>query len=271
MKHSKLAKKLLTMLLCVAMLASTLPTYVMAADVGAADTESVEVEQEQTDTAESSDGTVENTQQSDATEEGENTQQSDATEEGENAQQSDATGDAEVPDNGTEDGLENGTANSEAAPVSEQLGDTPLGETADAQSTETMSVSDTDVAKIGDTGYATLAGAVTAATDGAVIELLADTTVTASVTVTKDITLQPAEGLAITVHRGTLQPAMFKLSSGAVLTLKGNLTLDGAKDDGSLSYGSIVLCEYGSSLVMNDGVTLQNNQHSNYNYDMLPL
>ena len=269
MKHSKLAKKLLTMLLCVAMLVSTLPTYVMAADVGAANTGSAEVEQEQTDTAEPTDGTAGDAQQPDVTGEEENNQQSDTTGEMENLQQPDATGEAEVPNAGTEDGLENGTANSETAPVSEQMGGTQIGEPTDGADLEAiapMSVSDTDVAKIGDTGYATLADAIAAATDGAVIELLADTTLTGTVNVTKDITLQPAEGLSVTVHRGVFQPAMFKLTSGATMTLSGNLTLDGAKSDGSLSYGSIVLCENGGSLVMNAGVTLQNNQHSNSTY-----
>ena len=46
----------------------------------------------------------------------------------ENLQQPDATGEAEVPNAGTEDGLENGTANSETAPVSEQMGGTQIGE-----------------------------------------------------------------------------------------------------------------------------------------------
>ncbi len=121
------------------------------------------------------------------------------------------------------------------------------------------------VAKIGSDGYDTLEEAVTAAVDGDVIELLTDVTLSASVTIAKNVTLQPAEGLSVTIYRGTLQPAMFKLSK-ATLTLSGSLTLDGAKSDGSLSYGSIVLCENGASLVMNEGVTLQNNQHNNYAY-----
>ena len=83
MKHSKLAKKLLTMLLCVAMLVSMLPTYVMAADIGTADTGSAEVEQEQTGTdAETAGSTAKDTQQPDASEEAENVQQPDASAEG---------------------------------------------------------------------------------------------------------------------------------------------------------------------------------------------
>lgn len=133
-----------------------------------------------------------------------------------------------------------------------------------------LAVADTDVAKIGDNGYATLEDAIEAAANGDTIELLADVTLAASTTISHSITIQPAEGKTVTIHRGAFQPAMFKVTK-ATLTLNGNLTLDGAKSDGSASYGSIVLCEKGtaavpSALIMNEGVTLQNNTHSNSLY-----
>ncbi len=120
-------------------------------------------------------------------------------------------------------------------------------------------------AKIGDTEYATLTDAISAATDGDTVEVLGDVTVASTITVSKSITLTAAD--AVTVKRGdAFKPALFKVQK-ATLTLSGALTIEG----NAKAYGSLVLCTGGtaaspSALVMNEGVTLQNNQHGNYSY-----
>ena len=120
-------------------------------------------------------------------------------------------------------------------------------------------------AKIGDTEYATLTDAISAATDGDTVEVLGDVTVASTITVSKSITLTAAD--AVTVKRGdAFKPALFKVQK-ATLTLSGALTIEG----NAKAYGSLVLCTGGtaaspSALVMNEGVTLKNNQHNNYSY-----
>ena len=129
----------------------------------------------------------------------------------------------------------------------------------------TISAAGENEAKIGDTEYATLAQAIEKASENDVITVLKDVEIADTVIVNKSVTLTAEDN--VTIHRAdSFKPALFKVQ-GATLTLSGNLTLEGHAN----AYGSLVLCTKGtssapSSLVMEKGVTLQNNQHNNALY-----
>ena len=132
-------------------------------------------------------------------------------------------------------------------------------------SVATVSAAGENEAKIGTTEYATLATAIQNAAENDVITVLKDVEISSTVTVNKSITLTAED--AVTIKRAeAFKPALFKVQQ-ATLTLSGNLTLEGHTD----AYGSLILCTLGSSkaassLVMEDGVTLKNNQHPNTTY-----
>ena len=84
-----------------------------------------------------------------------------------------------------------------------------------------------EVCKIGDTSYATIAEAVSAAEDGDVIDVYANTSISADITITKNITLTSSNGSTITcgtkkLHVGSGTTAG---STQGTLTLNGNLKM----------------------------------------------
>lgn len=86
----------------------------------------------------------------------------------------------------TTESLTETTVADETAEVSTEIS---ITEDAGEVPAEALAVADTDVAKIGDTGYATFEEALAAAVAGDTIELIADVTLAASITISKDITL----------------------------------------------------------------------------------
>ena len=126
----------------------------------------------------------------------------------------------------------------------------------------TISAAGENEAKIGDTEYATLAQAIEKASENDVITVLKDVEIADTVIVNKSVTLTAED--AVTIKRADgWKPTLFKVQK-ATLTLSGNLTIEGNTD----AYSALVWCALGSStapsaLVMNEGVTLKNNQQTN--------
>lgn len=126
----------------------------------------------------------------------------------------------------------------------------------------TISAAGENEAKIGDTEYATLAQAIENASENDVITVLKDVEIADTVIVNKSVTLTAED--AVTIKRADgWKPTLFKVQK-ATLTLSGNLTIEGNTD----AYSALVWCALGSStapsaLVMNEGVTLKNNQQTN--------
>lgn len=88
---------------------------------------------------------------------------------------------------------------------------------------------ETDVASIGDTGYATLAHAVADAntlTD-ATVTLLADVTLDGKLTISSNVTI---EGAFTITRDAAYAGTLFEVSTGATLTLDGDLVIDGGNN-----------------------------------------
>jgi hypothetical protein len=120
--------------------------------------------------------------------------------------------------------------------------------------------------------YDTLADAIAAATgtlqSPAVISLMDDIDVSASIAVANDqhITIVPSSG-EVTINRsGSNTGSLFTVSSSASLTLAGNgnaqLVLDGGSDSQLTATAALVTVYNTGTLTMNNGVTLQNNENT---------
>lgn len=79
------------------------------------------------------------------------------------------------------------------------------------------------VCKIGETPYTSIADAVDAATDGAVIDVIADTTISPTITISKKITLTSSNESEITCTGGV--KCIDVNGDGADLTISGNLKI----------------------------------------------
>lgn len=104
---------------------------------------------------------------------------------------------------------------------------------------------DEAVCKIGDTPYTSIADAVANATDGAVIDVISDTTISAAITVEKKITLTSSNGSTISTGTknaltvGTLDEGKNPVTSGE-LTVSGDLKIiSSASEAINLKYGKV--------------------------------
>ena len=119
------------------------------------------------------------------------------------------------------------------------------------------------VAKNARTGttYETLASAISAASSGDTIYLMANTSLSSSISIGKAITIQPSGGSYTVTNTGS-GVAMFNVTSGGTLTLTGNgsytLTFSGESLEGS----RIVTCNSGGTLNLKNGATLKNTKAS---------
>ncbi|MCD8385139.1 MAG: InlB B-repeat-containing protein, partial [Clostridiales bacterium] len=114
------------------------------------------------------------------------------------------------------------------------------------------------VAQIGETQYTTLADAFAAAVDGDTVELLADVTLDSAVAISTDISvsLTSAGSNTYTITRSGRSMRMLYVTK-ATLTLS-NVTLDGAYSEIDTNTYSMVEVTSGGTVIMNDGVTMQN-------------
>lgn len=102
------------------------------------------------------------------------------------------------------------------------------------------------VAQIGTTVYGTLAEALEAAKDNDTIEVLRDTTIDATLTIDKKVTVTNVTGASVTLTRaGSLTDAMFAVTSSGSLTIactgEDTITVDGSQVEAT------------SSMIVNEG------------------
>ena len=97
----------------------------------------------------------------------------------------------------------------------------------------------TNVAKIGDTEYATLAAAVSAASDGDTITLIADTSASSQIKITGVSITLDLNGCTLTLGSDSSAARMLYVSSGASLTVTDSGSSGTITNEGSYSYGLI--------------------------------